>query len=134
MVVGSKPGEEASIELRELMQRRARLMGTTLRTRPSEEKGMLVQAFGRRVVPLLASGAVAPLVDRTFSAGRRGGRARLRAAAGQARQAAARGRPDGALTVAPLRAGIVGGGWIARVHVPAIDAAPGVELVAACDL
>jgi myo-inositol 2-dehydrogenase / D-chiro-inositol 1-dehydrogenase len=32
-----------------------------------------------------------------------------------------------------LRAGIVGGGWIARVHVPAIDAAPGVELVAACD-
>ena len=34
----------------------------------------------------------------------------------------------------PLRAGIVGGGWIARVHVPAIDAAPGVELVAACDV
>jgi myo-inositol 2-dehydrogenase / D-chiro-inositol 1-dehydrogenase len=32
-----------------------------------------------------------------------------------------------------LRAGIIGGGWIARVHVPAIDAAPGVELVAACD-
>ena len=34
----------------------------------------------------------------------------------------------------PLRAGIVGGGWIARVHVPAIDAADGVELVAACDI
>jgi myo-inositol 2-dehydrogenase / D-chiro-inositol 1-dehydrogenase len=33
-----------------------------------------------------------------------------------------------------LRAGIVGGGWIARVHVPAIDAAAGVELVAAADL
>jgi myo-inositol 2-dehydrogenase/D-chiro-inositol 1-dehydrogenase len=32
-----------------------------------------------------------------------------------------------------LRAGIIGGGWIARVHVPAIDAAAGVELVAACD-
>jgi predicted dehydrogenase len=32
-----------------------------------------------------------------------------------------------------LRAGIIGGGWIARVHVPAIDAAPGIELVAACD-
>jgi myo-inositol 2-dehydrogenase/D-chiro-inositol 1-dehydrogenase len=32
-----------------------------------------------------------------------------------------------------VRAGIVGGGWIARRHVPAIDAAPGVELVAACD-
>jgi predicted dehydrogenase len=33
----------------------------------------------------------------------------------------------------PLRVGIVGGGWIARVHVPAIDAAVGLELVAACD-
>ena len=33
-----------------------------------------------------------------------------------------------------LRVGIIGGGWIARVHVPAIDAAPGLELVAACDL
>ena len=33
----------------------------------------------------------------------------------------------------PLRAGIIGGGWIARVHVPAIDAEPGLELVAACD-
>jgi predicted dehydrogenase len=32
-----------------------------------------------------------------------------------------------------LRAGIIGGGWIARVHVPAIDATPGIELVAACD-
>ena len=32
-----------------------------------------------------------------------------------------------------LRVGIIGGGWIARVHVPAIDAEPGLELVAACD-
>jgi myo-inositol 2-dehydrogenase/D-chiro-inositol 1-dehydrogenase len=36
--------------------------------------------------------------------------------------------------VALLRVGIVGGGWIARVHVPALDAAPGVELVAVCDV
>jgi myo-inositol 2-dehydrogenase / D-chiro-inositol 1-dehydrogenase len=35
--------------------------------------------------------------------------------------------------VAALRAGIVGGGWIARRHVPGIDAAADVELVAACD-
>jgi myo-inositol 2-dehydrogenase / D-chiro-inositol 1-dehydrogenase len=33
----------------------------------------------------------------------------------------------------PLRAGIIGGGWIARVHVPMLDRAEGVELVAACD-
>jgi len=32
-----------------------------------------------------------------------------------------------------MRAGIIGGGWIARRHVPAIDAAEDVDLVAACD-
>jgi predicted dehydrogenase len=34
---------------------------------------------------------------------------------------------------APLRVGVLGGGWIARVHVPAIDAVRGLELVAVCD-
>ena len=33
----------------------------------------------------------------------------------------------------PLKAGIIGGGWIAQRHVPAIDAAEDLELVAACD-
>ena len=33
-----------------------------------------------------------------------------------------------------LRAGMIGGGWITRVHAPAIDAAEGVDLVAACDI
>jgi myo-inositol 2-dehydrogenase / D-chiro-inositol 1-dehydrogenase len=32
-----------------------------------------------------------------------------------------------------MRVGIIGAGWIARRHVPAIDAADGVELIAACD-
>jgi myo-inositol 2-dehydrogenase / D-chiro-inositol 1-dehydrogenase len=36
--------------------------------------------------------------------------------------------------VARLAAGIIGGGWIARRHVPAIDAAEGVDLVAVCDV
>lgn len=35
--------------------------------------------------------------------------------------------------MAALRVGIIGCGWIARVHVPALDAAPETELVAACD-
>lgn len=37
------------------------------------------------------------------------------------------------MSAAPLRAGIIGLGWIARVHVPALDAAGDIELVAACD-
>jgi myo-inositol 2-dehydrogenase / D-chiro-inositol 1-dehydrogenase len=35
--------------------------------------------------------------------------------------------------VTPLRVGLLGGGWIARVHVPAIAAA-GADLVAVCDI
>jgi NADPH2:quinone reductase len=66
VVVGAKPGEEITVVLRDLMSRRGRLIGTTLRMRPAEEKAALAAEFGRRVVPLLASGAVTPLVDRVF--------------------------------------------------------------------
>jgi NADPH:quinone reductase-like Zn-dependent oxidoreductase len=52
--------------MRDLMSRRARLIGTTLRTRPAAEKAALVQAFGHRMLPLLADGSLVPLVDRVF--------------------------------------------------------------------
>ena len=51
------------------MGRRARVMGTVLRARPLEEKATAVQAFAREVVPHLATGGIAPLVDRVFPAG-----------------------------------------------------------------
>ena len=66
VVVASKPGEEVPLVLRDLMTKRAHLMGTTLRTRPAEQKGQLVQAFANRIVPLMAAGALVPLVDRSF--------------------------------------------------------------------
>jgi NADPH2:quinone reductase len=66
IVVGAKPGDEATLSLRDLMSRRGRIVGTTLRTRPPEEKGALAQLFARRIVPYLASGTIAPLVDRVF--------------------------------------------------------------------
>ena len=43
------------------------MLGTTLRTRPAEQKGALMQAFSKRVVPLLARSAVRPIVDRVFA-------------------------------------------------------------------
>jgi NADPH2:quinone reductase len=66
MIVGGKPGDEAPVVLRDLMSRRAQIRGSTLRTRPTEEKAALVQEFGRCVAPLLASGAATALVDRVF--------------------------------------------------------------------
>jgi NADPH:quinone reductase-like Zn-dependent oxidoreductase len=66
IVVGARPGDEVALVLRDLMSRRAHLIGTTLRTRPLEEKAHLVQQFGRRVVPALADGRMRPVVDRVF--------------------------------------------------------------------
>ena len=42
IVVGARPGDEVTLVLRDLMSRRAHLIGTTLRTRPLEEKAHLV--------------------------------------------------------------------------------------------
>ncbi len=68
VVVGTGAGHSFEMSLRKLMGRRATLAGTVLRARPSEQKAAAVQAFGRQAVPLLASGAVQPVIDRVFAA------------------------------------------------------------------
>jgi NADPH:quinone reductase-like Zn-dependent oxidoreductase len=69
VIVGTGAGTEATLDLRKLMGRRARVMGTVLRARPLEEKAAAVNAFAREVVPHLATGRIVPLVDRVFPAG-----------------------------------------------------------------
>lgn len=66
VIVGTAAGGEGELSLRTLAAKRARLMGTALRHRSSEEKAIAVQAFAREVVPLLASGRLRPIVDRVF--------------------------------------------------------------------
>jgi NADPH:quinone reductase-like Zn-dependent oxidoreductase len=66
VIVGARPGDEAAVLLRDLMARRGRMIATTLRRRPLEQKAELVQEFGRRVVPWLRAGTVTPIVDRVF--------------------------------------------------------------------
>jgi NADPH:quinone reductase len=68
VIVGTPAGDTAPVSLRSLMGKRARLDGTVLRARPMEEKAAAVQAFARSVLPLLAAGQVAPVIDRVFSA------------------------------------------------------------------
>jgi len=68
VVVGTGAGAEATLDLRQLMARRARVFGTVLRARPLEEKAVAVQAFAREVIPHLETGRIAPLVDRVFPA------------------------------------------------------------------
>ncbi len=68
VIVGTGGGSEATLDLRKLMGRRARLLGTMLRARPLDEKATAMRAFAREVVPHLASGRIAPIVDRVFPA------------------------------------------------------------------
>ncbi len=49
-----------------LMARRLRLMGSTLRARPVEEKMALTAAFERLVLPQFAQGRLHPVVDRVL--------------------------------------------------------------------
>ena len=66
MVIGISAGATAEVNLGLAMQRRARILGSTLRPRPLEEKAMTARAMERSVLPLLASGAVRVLVAATY--------------------------------------------------------------------
>ncbi len=66
VVVGNGAGHKFEMNLRHLMSKRARLMGTLLRARPIEQKAAAVLAFGRQVVPQLESGRCEPVIDSTF--------------------------------------------------------------------
>ncbi|HEX9399852.1 MAG TPA: NAD(P)H-quinone oxidoreductase [Anaeromyxobacter sp.] len=63
VIVGTMGGGGAAVDYRLLMQRRASVVGTTLRMRPLEEKIAATQAFARDVLPLVVSGRVRPVVD-----------------------------------------------------------------------
>ncbi len=63
MVVGTMGGTNVPLDLALLMTKRAELRGSVLRTRPLEEKILAARALERHIVPLLASGALRPVVD-----------------------------------------------------------------------
>ena len=66
LLVGSMGGGSAEFELHRVMSKRMRIIGTMLRSRPLEEKIAATQAFASQVVPLLANGAVRPVIDSEF--------------------------------------------------------------------
>src|SRR5216684_3570146 len=64
--VGTTSGAKAEIDFSIVMRKRVRIMGTSLRTRSIEEKATATRLFAEQVIPLLASGAVRPVIDRVF--------------------------------------------------------------------
>ena len=65
--VGTLAGSKAEIDLGLVMQKRLRIVGTVLRSRPLEEKIGVTRGFAEQVVPLLARGTVKPVVDKVFA-------------------------------------------------------------------
>jgi len=63
VIVGIIAGGHADLDMATLMGKRLTLRGTVLRSRPAHEKAAATHAFCGQVVPLLAAGAVAPVVE-----------------------------------------------------------------------
>jgi NADPH:quinone reductase-like Zn-dependent oxidoreductase len=56
----------AQLNLRQVLNKRLRLQGTTLRSRPIEQKMALTQKFAKQMLPFFADGRLKPIIDRTF--------------------------------------------------------------------
>ncbi len=65
-VIGIGAGAQVHVDLRQLMGRRARLLGSTLRPRSSEERGRAVSRVEAEVLPLLAEGRITVPVAATY--------------------------------------------------------------------
>ncbi|GAW33526.1 quinone oxidoreductase 1 [Roseovarius sp. A-2] len=65
--IAFQTGSRTDLDLGPLLFKRLTMTGSTLRARPIEMKERLAQAVEKHVGPLLASGAVRPLIDSTFA-------------------------------------------------------------------
>ena len=67
VVIGLQGGVKAELNLGALMSKRAAVMATTLRARPSTEKAAIVSAMVAQVWPLISDGTVRPITHATYA-------------------------------------------------------------------
>lgn len=67
MVIGNQGGEDAVFNPFQLMLKRGRYWGTTLRSRPASEKAAIMAGLLAEVWPWLVSGELRPVVDSRFA-------------------------------------------------------------------
>lgn len=63
VLLGLLGGSTGEIPLHLLLSKRARVIGTVLRSRPLEQKAALAQRFTREVLPAFAAGRLRPVID-----------------------------------------------------------------------
>ena len=59
-------GSRAEIDLGQVLSKRLRLVGSTLRGRPDREKSDIIRAFCERFWPLLVKGEIEPVIEAIF--------------------------------------------------------------------
>ena len=66
VTIAVQGGARAELNMAQIMSRRLLLTGSTLRPRSDAFKAVLAQEIGANVWPLIADGAIRPVMDRTF--------------------------------------------------------------------
>ena len=66
VVIGLQGGRRGELDLGKLLSKRAAVIATSLRARPAPEKAAIVASVEENVWPLVADGAVRPVVHATF--------------------------------------------------------------------
>ena len=66
VIIGMQGGAKGELNIGKLLTKRAAVVGTTLRSRPTEEKAAICTAVVEHVWPLVADGTVKPLVHTTL--------------------------------------------------------------------
>ncbi len=66
VVIGMQGGVKAELNLGALLAKRAAVMATSLRARPTGEKAAIVSAMVAQVWPLIADGTVRPIIHSTY--------------------------------------------------------------------
>ena len=67
VMIGLMGGTNGEINLARVVSKRLKIIGSVLRTQSRHEKAEISRGFAETVVPLLASGAVRPIIDRVYS-------------------------------------------------------------------
>jgi len=67
LFIAALGGQSANFDIHEVMKRRLKITGSTLRSRSSAYKAAIVKELLVRIWPHIASGKIRPVVDRRFA-------------------------------------------------------------------
>jgi putative PIG3 family NAD(P)H quinone oxidoreductase len=89
VIIGLQGGLKTEIDLGRLLSRRLSVLGTTLRSRPNNDKNAILQQMHEVIWPVIENGSVVPVIDSVYDL----------ADAGAAHTALASGQPIGKIVL-----------------------------------